>query len=204
VARTRADNPGLDVYRAVECWVKANAGLHDEVRAQLDREVTDDFPAYEDQHWLTAHALWAYAAALSGHRDAAVIMRARLAPWHQQCTTTHITFGGVVAQYLGMVDHALGDLDRANDWYGEALTLHERLASPVLVAWTKVAWASLLSDRDRQGDLERARRMLEEAIGEARANGWGFIEQAASHIDDRGRRRRPANSTLCDPSRGQP
>lgn len=186
VAQNRVDNPGLDVYRALDCWVRAHAGLHDEVRAQLDSEVADAFPAYEDQHWLTAHILWAYSAALVGHHDAAVLLRSRLAPWHRQCGTTHVTFAGVVAHYLGMVDHMLGELDTADRWYAEALTLHERLASPVLVAWTKAAWAALLNDRDQRGDQDRAHKMVDDAMEQARRNGWGLVEQAAAQINDRG------------------
>jgi tetratricopeptide (TPR) repeat protein len=184
------------VYRAVDCWVKANAGLDDEVRANLDREVDNAFPAYEDQHWLTAHTLWAHAAAMIGHRDAAVLLRGRLAPWHRQCTSTHITFGGVVAQYLGMIDHALGDLDSADDWYREALTLHERLASPVLVAWTQAAWSALLRDRDHDGDRKRARELLDQAIEPALRHGWGLIESAAQSIRDRASASRPGDSTV--------
>jgi DNA-binding SARP family transcriptional activator len=178
VAQSRADNPGLDIYRAVDCWVKATAGRHGEVTAELDRETSDDFPGFEDQHWLTALTLWAEAAAIIRHRDAAVLLRARLEPWHRQCTTTHISFGGVVAQYLAMLDRSLGDLDAADAWYAEALELHQRLASPVLVAWTQAAWAGLLLERNDTGDAPAAHSMLEDAQSAAEGHGWRLVENA--------------------------
>ena len=77
-----------------------------------------------------------------------------------------------------MLDRALGDLDTANDWYAEALTLHQRLASPVLVAWTQAAWAGLLLDRNQPGDATHAHLMIDEARHAAHGRGWGLVEHA--------------------------
>ena len=45
----------------------------------------------------------------------------------------------------------------------EALELHERIRSPVLVAHTHAAWAALLADRDQGDDHDRARTMARRA-----------------------------------------
>jgi hypothetical protein len=175
-----ASHPGLDVFRAVDCWVSAHAGRVDRAREILDRELRDGFPSYADQHWLTGQTLWAHAAAIVGHREAAAVMRERLAPWHRQISTTHITFGGAIAQWLGVLDHAMGELDSADSWFAEALEVHERLLAPPLVAWTQATWANLLFDRDRGDDRARAQALRDDALAAARGRDWGLVERTVA------------------------
>ena len=177
-----AQNPGLDVLRASACWTRAYAGLDAEVSTRLDLELRNGFALYEDQHWLTAVTLFADAAAIVRHREAATFLRESLRPWHNLCPTTHITFSPVVAQYLGLLAHRLEELDEADGWFAEALTLHQRLNAPLQVAWTQSTWAELLADRDGPGDIDRARPMAEEALSVASRRGYGFVESHASRV----------------------
>ncbi len=180
-----AQNPGLDILRAAACWARAYSDGHDEVRDRLDDEVNTGFALYEDQHWLTGHILFADSAARVHHLGAAVLLRERLLPWHDQCPTTHITFGGVVAQYLGLLARCLGELDEADGWFSEAFALHERLGAPTLVAWTQSSWAGLLVERGNPGDLPRAQQMAERALTTAGERGYGYVESEAAHVLER-------------------
>jgi tetratricopeptide (TPR) repeat protein len=175
-------NPGLDVLRASACWARAYSGTDEEVQERLDGEISTGFQLYEDQHWLTGHILFADSAAKVRHLEAATLLREKLLPWHNQCPTTHITFGGVVAQYLGLLAQCLGELDEADGWFAEALALHERLEAPFLVAWTQSSWAGLLTERGGPGDLPHARKMLDRAITVAGERGFGFVESASTNL----------------------
>jgi hypothetical protein len=86
------------------------------------------------------------------------------------------------AHYLGLLDRLLGDLDSAEECFTEALDLHERVRSPILVAHTHAAWAALLPDRDQGDDRTRAREMAEHALAAATAGGYGYAERDAHAV----------------------
>ena len=75
----------------------------------------------------------------------------------------------------------------------EALTIHQRMESPLLVTYTQAAWASLLADRDHPDDPTHARDMAHHALAAATACGFGYIA---------GTRPSPATSQLTT-SRGR-
>jgi hypothetical protein len=81
-----------------------------------------------------------------------------------------------------MLDHLIGDYDTAENWFTEALALHERVRSPVLVAQTNYACAALLADRGRDDDHERAHQMASAALDAATAGGYGYVEADARAV----------------------
>jgi hypothetical protein len=56
------------------------------------------------------------------------------------------------------------------------------MESPLLLADTDAAWATLLADRDRGDDRERARAMAERASTVATTNGYGYIQADAQTV----------------------
>jgi tetratricopeptide (TPR) repeat protein len=176
------ENPGLDVLRATACWARAYSGADEGVTERLDDEIGTGFQLYEDQHWLTGHILYADSAAKVRHLEAATLLRERLLPWHDQCPATHVTFGGAVSHYLGMLAQCLGEFDEADGWFAEALALHERLESPFLVAWTQSSWATLLVERGAPSDLPHARWMVDRALTVAGERGFGYVESASTNL----------------------
>jgi len=63
--------------------------------------------------------------------------------------------GRVLSHYLGLLDHLLGDLARAEEHLAEALEFHECIRSPILVAQTQAALAALDAATARgYGDIE--------------------------------------------------
>ena len=105
-----------------------------------------------------------------------------MAPYHAQIVTTGITVQPAVAFYLGQLDHVLGNLDAADAWFTEAMEIHQRMESPLLVAHTQAAWAALLADRNRDDDRARARDMAEHALATATTGGYGYIERDARAV----------------------
>jgi tetratricopeptide (TPR) repeat protein len=185
IEQAEHDNPGLPAFRAALVWAKSFDDPHGEVRQLLDTEVTNDFPMSADSTWLTAHVLWADAAAHSGHQAAATALYQRLLPWHDQFATSQLTLEGSVAHYLGLLAHTLDRHDEADQWFAEALALHERMEAPFFVAWTQTAWAALLADRNQPGDAQRARELLDAALPVATERGYGYVERDARALLER-------------------
>ena len=135
-----------------------------------------------DTAWSTGLACWADAAALVGAVDAAPLLRERLLPYHDQIANTTITFHLAVCHYLGLLDHLSDRYNDAEQWFTEALQLHERVRSPLLVAYTHAAWAELLADRNQKDDHARAHVMAQQALDAAIAGGYGYIETDARAV----------------------
>lgn len=160
----------------------AHAGAPDEARALITATAAEGFPMPEDSGWSSGIASWAFATWLTASVEAAPALRARFLPYHDQIVATGVSFLLAVAHYLGLLDHLLGDHDAAEAWFTEALELHQRVRSPLLVAHTNAAYATLLADRGRDDDRDRARAMAHAALDAATAGGYGYIEADARSV----------------------
>ena len=177
-----ADTPTIHAYRAALAFAHARAGETDQAQHMLDEDRTAGFPMPDDAAWSTGLALWAETAARLGTVDAAPLLRERLLPYHDQIVTTPGTFYPAVCHYLGLLDHLTGRYDDAEHWFTEALQLHERVRSPLLIAYTHAAWAALLADRNQHDDHTRARVMAQQALDTATTGGYGYIETDARAV----------------------
>ena len=151
----------------------------------LDEDRAAGFPMPDDVGWTVAMALWADAAVRLRAVDAAPLLRDRIVAYHDQIVSGQIAFQPALCHYLGLLDHVVGHLDDADQWFAEALTMHERVQSPLLVAYTQAAWADLLAERGTGDDRERAREMAELALAAATAGGYGQVERDARAVLDR-------------------
>lgn len=173
------DQPG---YRSALALSLSRSGRNDETIALLDAEHANGFEMPLDSGWSCAHACWAEAAVLVGHRETAEVVRQRFAPFHDQIVSFSIGALPAIAHYLGMIDHFLGRYDDADHWFSEAQAIHHRFESPLLVAHTNAAWAALLADRSIGNDIDRARAMASDAVAAASAGGYGYIESDARNV----------------------
>jgi len=180
-----ADSPGLPAYRAVLVNTLVAAGRNEEARARLEQDLAAGLAMRLDNAWTTALSNWARAAAALHVADAAAAVREQIAPYHDQIATTHITVDFSLAHLLGLLDHSCGDLDSADRWFREAMELHERLHSPLLVAYTQAAWARMLAERAGADDRAVASTMAGEALQKAVAGGYGTVERDARAALDR-------------------
>jgi hypothetical protein len=185
IEQALADTPALRVYRAVLTQAKAHAGQHDEARDMLDNDRTDGFPMPADVAWSTGITSWIDAAVRLGAADAAPELRALILPYHDQITTTSIGIQPALSHYLGQLDHLTGNYDAAERWFTEAMAIHERVQSPMLIARTQAAWTAMLTDRNQHDDHTRARQMAHAALDAAIAGGYGYIEADARAVLDR-------------------
>jgi len=180
-----SDTPAQPGYRAVLALALARSGREAETISLLDAERAHGFEMPIDYGWSVAHAEWAEAAVLVGHRETAAAVRERLVPFHDMLVSFSIGAQAAIAHYLGMIDHLLGRHDDAHRWFGEAMALHQRFESPLLVAQTNAAWAGLLADRGTGNDHERARAMATDALTAATSGGYGYIERDARSVLER-------------------
>jgi tetratricopeptide (TPR) repeat protein len=179
------DNPGLPGSRAVLVWAKSYEDPRGDATQHLDTAVADNFPTDVDMFWLAAHVRWADVAARVGHRSAATVLYEHLLPWRERFVSTGGIVHGGVAHYLGLLAHVLDRYDEADQWFTEALALHERMESPFFSAFTQTAWAALLADRNQPGDTQHARALLDAALPVATAGGYGYIERDARAVLER-------------------
>jgi DNA-binding SARP family transcriptional activator len=183
VEQAMADTPGLlPVYRAILTNMYAYAHRTEDARRLLDADHKNGFATHDNQNWLTALSMWADAAHRIKATAAAAAVRNMIAPYHGHIVTSYITVLPSVAHYLGLLDHTLDRLDDADRWFTEATEIHQRMESPLLVAYTNAAWAALLADRNRGDDHERARQLAERAHAAAIAGGYGYIESDARAV----------------------
>lgn len=179
------ENPGLPVWRAALALAKARAGDREGVRTLLTGEASRGFYFPDEPAWSISFGCWAEAAATSGAVDVAPALRTILSPYRKQLAANGNGFLASVAHHLGLLDHVLGEHDAAEQSFAEALDLHERVSSPILVAQTQAAWAALLADRGRDDDCDRARDMAQAALDTATAGGYGYIEADTHAVLDR-------------------
>jgi class 3 adenylate cyclase/tetratricopeptide (TPR) repeat protein len=177
-----ADTPTLHAFRATLAYAYARAGETDQAQRMLDQDRADGFPMPADSGWSTGLSSWTNTVAHVRAVDAAPLLRERLLPYHDHIVTTTISVRPAVCHYLGLLDHLTGRYDDAERWFTEALQIHERFRSPLLITHTYAAWAALLADRNQDDDHNRARVMAQQALDAATAGGYGYIETDARTV----------------------
>jgi class 3 adenylate cyclase len=174
-----ADTPLMPVYRAVLAHALVRAGDDDRARTLLADAVAEQFVQPVDGSWSTAMVEWAWTAVRLGDGAAADIIRNLLAPFPDRITYSGLSVLPAIAHYLGTLDHLLGRHDDADRWFTMAMALHERIESPLLIAYTQAAWSSLCADL---GDTDRARNLATAARAAAVRSGFGYIEADARAV----------------------
>ena len=185
IEQVLAETPALRVYRAVLVLAKVRAGLDAEARVMLDEDRADGFQMPKDLAWSFAMGSWIDAAAVLGSVEAAPYLRAQIVPYHDQIIWPGVGFEPALCHYLGRLDNLEGRYDDAERWFTEALEIHHRVRSPILVARTQAAWAAMLADRNRGDDRVRARTMAQAALDAAVSGGYGYVGSDARLVLER-------------------
>jgi tetratricopeptide (TPR) repeat protein len=181
-AQTVADNPGNHGARAGLAYAYCEVDQVEEARALLDAETAAGFVRPVNWGWLPDMTLWAAVASEVGDAEAAAVLGDRLAPWHDQVPYTGASVHGAVAMYCGGLARVLGRDREAEIYFAEALKINEHLQAPFFVAHTNLEWARLLVGRRDEGDLDRARAQLKEALNLAQEYGFGTVERRAAAL----------------------
>lgn len=179
---------GLPLGPGAEAWLAAiwaREGRLAEASGVLSRLVATGFAAHpeDDAEWLSSACQLAEACAAVGDLDAAGVLRDELAPFAQRCAVDGIgaAWLGSTARYLGMLSHLLGDHDEAVIHLEHALDVHRRAGALLLTAHTLHNLGHALLARACDGDTERGRKSLAQAVAIFRELGTRVPQE---HRDD--------------------
>jgi hypothetical protein len=132
-----------------------------------------------DVSWTGSVACAAAVVAEVQQTEAAECLTGLLDPYADQVVVAAGMPFGSVSHYLALLATALHDLDRADALFAVAAETHARINASALLACTQTEWARSLLQRRRNGDAERARDLLIQALGAARTLGLPKLERDA-------------------------
>ena len=127
-----------------------------------------------DQIWLTFMMLMGRTAADLSDRAAAGAIYDQLDPWREQIAWNSVSTYGSVCHYLAILAATLGDDDRAQRDFTQAVEIHERIGAQVYLARTRLAWGR---HELGHGRSEHARELFGAAADTARALGLEQLER---------------------------
>ena len=185
IAEVVAGNPGIPAFRAVLALAYIEGDLRQEASALLELDLADEFaqmPA--DVTWLASHVIYAQVAADLGNRDAAAVLRDRLAPFADQIVYTGISVWGDVDHVVGRLAAVLKRPEEAERHLRRSNERFREIGAPVCLARGELHLARLLLDRDGPGDRAEAEALLESAGSAARRLGAATIERRARSLSD--------------------
>jgi DNA-binding CsgD family transcriptional regulator/tetratricopeptide (TPR) repeat protein len=146
--------------------VLAELGMESEARSELSRLASDGIDGFRSSLWLATLGYLADACAAVGHEEMAAIVYAELEPLAG--STVMIGHGvacyGVADRFLGMLAATLGEVERAETHFEQALDRNRKMGAMTWLAHTEYEYARLLLAQGR-----RARARAEALVGEATA-----------------------------------
>jgi tetratricopeptide (TPR) repeat protein len=181
IAQQVEANPRIPAFRGALVLARSEAGMRAEALEVLAVDAATDFSriAY-DSNWLAGIAIYAQACGSLEEPDAAAKLHRLLAPWRDHVAFNSATIWGLVERLLGNLDRVLGRHDDAERALLAAAGRHEQMGAPIWLARNRVDLARLLVERATQPD--RARALLEQALGTARDLGCAGIERHAVEL----------------------
>jgi tetratricopeptide (TPR) repeat protein len=165
-AAAAAERSGAAILRASHAWLLYQVGALAEARRALRGlagRSFEDLP--RDFFWLGAVALLGEVAAGLEERGAARRLYEALLPRADQVVVVGMSAGclGSASRALGLLATALGRYDAAERHFEAALERNAAIRAFPFLARTRDEYAALLRLRAREGDLERAEKLEDEA-----------------------------------------
>ncbi|MEW6273221.1 MAG: hypothetical protein AB1689_28410, partial [Thermodesulfobacteriota bacterium] len=186
IRRYVAERPEAHAWRAGLACLLVESARAAEARAAIeavDRHGFEQLP--RDMTWPTAMALLAESCAGLGDARRAERLRKLLLPYRGRNVLigdATAFFFGPVAYYLGLLAAATSRLDEAIEELQRALDTCAGLGAAPFLVRTQLACANALLRRNAFEDRERARSLLEEAEGSARALGMARLLADAERL----------------------
>ncbi len=183
----------IAMYPAVPAWRSALALMHmelgreDAAREEFESLARAGFDALpRDAQWLIATTLLAEVCGRLGDAGRAAELYEPLAPYagRNVIVGRASTCNGSASRPLGILAATMGDWDRAERHFADALAMHQAMGARPFVARSQVSWAEMELAR---GKGARARARLAEAIVIADALGMRALgERARALVADSG------------------
>jgi hypothetical protein len=155
-----------------------DAGEEDDAAARYDAIVPRlRLPPRRDMLAAPTLGNLAYLATRVGDGERARAIYEVLLPFADAFVTTTI-IKPVGHHFLGMLASTMGEADVADDHFAAAVAAHEELGVPLLIAETRLEWARLLLERDRN----RAARLLDAVRDAAAVYGARLLERGCEEV----------------------
>jgi hypothetical protein len=113
-------------------------------------------------------------------QDGAARLLEILAPFHGLIPHNGLSASEPLAMYLGGLATVLGRFDEAETFFAESAELATRGTMRYTEARTCWWWGRMLHRRGGDGDVDRARRLLQQAVALGAAQGYARVERMAA------------------------
>jgi tetratricopeptide (TPR) repeat protein len=166
-------SPFDSAYRAALGFACVESGDLDGAREQLDILIAGDCAGIPfNQLWLAAMTLLAETAVRLGSEHCTTLYRL-LSPYPDPnvLVANAAVCLGSSSRPLGLLAAALHRWDEAERHFAEALAMNSRMGARPWVARTQFNYAQMLLARSEPADHEKARGLLQEALGAAQQMG---------------------------------
>ena len=153
-------------FRCAIIHLDAQLGRTAKAKDALENIVANDVSALPfDQEWLYGMSHLAETSALLADTHSAAILYPLLSPWANLNATDHPEgFRGSVSRYLGMLAATIGNHNDAQRHYELAVANNEKMGARPLLAQTQENYAHLLTSRNKPGDHQHSRDLLDHAL----------------------------------------
>jgi class 3 adenylate cyclase/tetratricopeptide (TPR) repeat protein len=177
------DNPSIAVLRAAVMGMLTHLERLDEANERLLAEAATDFDFPYDGTWLDSMSYLLDTATATGNQTVArtLVDRVGAFPDHVVEATAALV-NGVIARPLARAATLLGDYDQAEEWFATAHDVHARLRTPYWTALGQLDHADLCLARRADGDLERARELINTAAATAAKYGCAGLTRRADAL----------------------
>lgn len=178
VYRAAVEFTWYPIHRFAYAYVLANTGRQPAARQILDELAADRFAAlHRDNYWLASLCLASEVTVQLGDTAKAEVLYELLEPFSAR-NAIALPEGqfGSVARYLGLLAVARGDLEAADNHFGNAQKSNREMGAKVWLAHTLADHGRMLMDRDQPGDRERAVPFLVESADIASELGLVALE----------------------------
>ncbi len=168
--RKNADSlPEIRRWRCGLALVLAELGRVEEARRELEHLAAADFEDVpRDALWLVSISLLAELCALLDDGPRARRLYELLIPYEgRNVVSMGAAYIGPVARYLGLLAMTIGEDERAIGHLETARSAAERMGARPTVVLTALDTAEVLERRDRSGDAQRARTLVQGVVQDA-------------------------------------
>ncbi len=177
--------PLVAAFRATRTLLDAERGSLDAARLELERLASDRLAELpRDFTFLYSVAVLCELCAAVGDAASAAILYDALRPFADRNVVLFVgtLCLGSASRYLGLAAATMGELERAETHFAEALQANERMAARPWVAHTRFDWAKMLRARGGAEDATRAVEILRPGLDSARELGLTALEQKSGAL----------------------
>jgi len=185
VKRFVSENPDESVWKPGLMLIASDLGFHVQARQHFEIFAAADFALPHDAKRLITLTYFAEVCAALGDAPRAERLHELLHPYRDVTAMAppNTLCCGATRHYLGLLATTMADWPLAEEHFGEALALNERLQAWPRLAWTRFEYARMLLARCYNGDSVRAAELRRMAIAAAERMGMGGLLQRNAQFE---------------------